>query len=331
VKKSDMKRAAVAAQVAAVQVKKERQATARNAAATLPARMHRAHRNTRGKKDTRRLAFIACTMCVICMAFFMSPRVLLWIQVLAGLATGYQVALVLFKVRRAYLGQLNEDDDSDKSKRSVPTTRSNKKTASTSEKPSQHRRAGGLLNLDPAQVSVDPLATCPKEKTVEKVQDGTILFESASMLPNSASSQKSSNMDTSRGQEGAWEMGLPQRPSLLQGQPRGPSPQCAEWAIEMGRVYKQQQATEYRRAVREHLSYHAVLAGYECLAADAADQGANKLSSLLSTPWQILDWEVLSEDDEEEEACLARRQEYRALFRRVSSESAISWARSIAL
>ena len=86
------------------------------------------------------------------------------------------------------------------------------------------------------------------------------------------------------------------------------------------------QATEYRRAMREHLSYHAVLAGYECLAADAADQGANKLSTLLSTPWQILDWEVLSEDDEEEEACLVRRPEYRAQSRRVSSESAISWA-----
>jgi len=62
----------------------------------------------------------------------------------------------------------------------------------------------------------------------------------------------------------------------------------------------QQEAVQYRRAVREQLRSAAAACKISALSVCA-------LERVLCTPWQMLDGEVLSEDDEEEEVCRARR------------------------
>jgi hypothetical protein len=62
----------------------------------------------------------------------------------------------------------------------------------------------------------------------------------------------------------------------------------------------QQEAVQYRRAVREQLRSAAAACKISALSVRA-------LERVLCTPWQMLDGEVLSEDDEEEEVCRARR------------------------
>jgi hypothetical protein len=62
----------------------------------------------------------------------------------------------------------------------------------------------------------------------------------------------------------------------------------------------QQEAAQYRRAVREQLRSAAAACKISALSVCA-------LERVLCTPWQMLDGEVLSEDDEEEEVCRARR------------------------
>ena len=62
----------------------------------------------------------------------------------------------------------------------------------------------------------------------------------------------------------------------------------------------QQEAFQYRRAVRDQLRSAAAACKISALSVCA-------LERVLCTPWEMLDGEVLSEDDEEEEVCRARR------------------------
>ena len=62
----------------------------------------------------------------------------------------------------------------------------------------------------------------------------------------------------------------------------------------------QQDAFQYRRAVRDQLRSAAAACKISALSVCA-------LERVLCTPWEMLDGEVLSEDDEEEEVCRARR------------------------
>ena len=68
--------------------------------------------------------------------------------------------------------------------------------------------------------------------------------------------------------------------------------------------HMQQEAVEYRRAVRDQLRSAAAARKISTLSCSA-------LEHLLCTPLEMLDGEVLSEDEEEEEVCRARRSQWR--------------------
>jgi hypothetical protein len=73
----------------------------------------------------------------------------------------------------------------------------------------------------------------------------------------------------------------------------------------------QRESVEYRRAVREQLQHAAAAATFagvrsEGLFGDAV-KSVEVLRGLFTTPWDVLDGEILSEDEEEEDVCLMRR------------------------
>jgi hypothetical protein len=67
--------------------------------------------------------------------------------------------------------------------------------------------------------------------------------------------------------------------------------------------HMQQEAVEYRRAVRDQLRSAAATSKISTLSCSA-------LERVLCTPLEMLDGEVLSEDEEEEEVCTARRRKW---------------------